>query len=104
MAEINIEKMIQNVAEKVIQGLRELLDNLQEHFIKKGLPINIRKGNNEEVANYILKVVESCIHEDEPLGTIPGMGYDHCPRCNAIIGQSAYYCKTCGAWIREGGK
>lgn len=83
---------------------RQLLDDLQEHFIKKGLPINIRKGTDEEITNHILKIVEMHIHEDEPLGTTQGVDFDHCPKCWGIIGQSAYYCKTCGAWIRGGGK
>ena len=86
------------------QEAQELFEDIEGWFMKHGLPINIRDGINEEVAKHILKVIKPFVHIDEPLGVIQGNDYDHCPRCNGIVGQSAYYCKLCGAKIREGGR
>jgi len=83
---------------------QELLEDIEDWFMKHGLPINIRDGINEEVTKQILKVIKPFVHIDEPLGVIQGTDYDHCPICNGIVGQSAYYCKLCGAKIREGGR
>ena len=83
---------------------QELLEDIEDWFMKHGLPINIRDGINEEVTKHILKVIKPFVRIDEPLGVIQGTDYDHCPRCNGIVGQSAYYCKLCGAKIREGGR
>ena len=82
---------------------QELRDDLEDWFRKNGLPINIRKGSNEEIAEHILKIAKAYIHIDQPIGVNQGTDFDHCPRCNGIIGQSAFYCKRCGAMIREGG-
>lgn len=83
---------------------QELLEDIGDWFMKKGLPINIRDGINEEVTKHILKVIKPFVHIDEPLGVIQGTDYDHCPKCNGIAGQSAFYCKLCGAMLREGGR
>ncbi len=83
---------------------QELLEDIEDWFMKHGLPINIRDGSNEEVTKHMLKVIKPFVHIDEPLGVIQGIDYDHCPICNGIVGQSAYYCKLCGAKIREGGR
>ena len=83
---------------------QELLEDIEDWFMKHGLPINIRDGSNEEVTKHMIKVIKPFVHIDEPLGVIQGNDYDHCPICNGIVGQSAYYCKLCGAKIREGGR
>ena len=83
---------------------KELLDDLEGWFLKNGLPINARNGSNEAITQHILKIVKAYIHEDEPLGVIRGTDYDRCPSCNGVAGQSAYYCKLCGAKLREGGR
>jgi len=69
----------------------------------KGIPIDIRNGSNEKIAEWVGKVFDNNVQIDKPLGTVQGTDFDHCPRCNGIIGQSAFYCKRCGARIREGG-
>lgn len=83
---------------------QELLEDIEDWFMKNGLPINIRDGSNEEVTKHMLKIMKSMIHIDEPIGTEPGPIYDFCPRCHGVIGESAYYCKKCGAYIREAPK
>ena len=83
---------------------KEYLDDLEGWFEKNGLPINVRNGSNDDIAKHILKIAKAYIHEDEPLGVSQGIDYDHCPRCSGIVGQSAFFCKHCGAWLREGGR
>ena len=68
---------------------------------KRGIPINVRTGGNDDLAEWLNDLLEELLPIDEPLGTIQGADYNHCPKCNGIIGQSAYYCKSCGAYIRE---
>lgn len=84
----------------------QLQDELWNRIQKKGMPINVRNGSNEDAANWINDTIDSIIEKyyDEPLGTVRMAGYDGCPKCMGIIGLSAYYCKACGAWIREKGK
>lgn len=68
----------------------------------KGMPINVRDGGNLIVSNWFCtKVFDKAVQIDEPLGTVPGQEYEHCPVCNGIIGNSAFFCKKCGAYIRE---
>lgn len=86
------------------QEAEELLDEVWHAICKKGLPINVRTGQNMDAADWVKEVLEKHIRIDEPLGVTQGQDYDHCPRCNGIVGQSAYYCKLCGAKIREGGR
>lgn len=83
---------------------QELLEDIEDWFMKNGLPINIRDGINEEVTKHILKVIKPFVHIDEPLGVIRGTDYDRCPRCGGVAGQGAFYCKKCGTWLREGGR
>ena len=83
---------------------KELLDDLEDWFTKNGLPINVRNGSNEAIAKHICKIAKAYIHEDEPIGVIRGTDYDRCPSCNGVAGQSAYYCKLCGAKLRAGGR
>lgn len=68
---------------------------------KRGMPINIQTGSNSDVAEWLGKLLEEKLEVDEPIGTIQDDEYERCPECNGIIGQSAYYCKRCGAYIRE---
>lgn len=80
-----------------------LKSNIAAQILKKGMPINIRKGSEEELADWFGKILDKNIEIDEPLGVVQGNDYEHCPRCNGIVGQSAFYCKKCGSWLREGG-
>ena len=67
---------------------------------KRGIPINMRPGGNAEAAEWVGNLLEELLEVDEPLGVINGKEYNHCPACNGIIGQSAFYCKYCGAYVR----
>lgn len=82
----------------------KVIDLITNKAKKRGLPINVRTGNNEELAEWLKGLLEELLPVDEPLGVKMGMEYDFCPACGGTIGQSAYYCKTCGAMIREGGR
>ena len=86
------------------QEAEELMDEVWHAICKKGLPINVRTGQNMDAADWAKGVLEKQISIDEPIGTEPGPIYDFCPRCHGVIGESAYYCKLCGAKIREGGR
>ena len=80
-----------------------LQEEIRERIRKKGIPINVRTGGNDDAADWIDDLIDSIIEKyyDEPLGTVRFAGYDGCPKCMGIIGISAYYCKKCGAWIKE---
>ena len=85
----------------------EEADKLQEEIWrrihKKGMPINIRDGSNDDIADWFDNLRDSIIEKyyDEPLGTVRIAGYDGCPKCMGIVGISSYYCKRCGVYIRE---
>lgn len=81
----------------------ELKDDIWHAICKKGIPINVRTGQNMDAADWVKDILEQYIVVDEPMGIVQGVDYDHCPTCNAVVGQSAYYCKKCGCWLREGG-
>lgn len=81
---------------------KEAIKRIQERILKHGIPMDAKTWD-DNLAAYIGKMLEEELQEDEPLGTVQGTDFDHCPRCNGIIGQSAFYCKRCGAMIREGG-
>jgi len=70
----------------------------------KGIPIDIRNGSNEKIAEWVGRVFDNNVQIDKPLGVKMGDSYDHCPRCGGVVGTSAFYCKKCGAMIREGGR
>ena len=76
--------------------------------VKRGIPINISYATAAEqwewLSNLLLEVVEKVMAEQEPLGITKSGGYDLCPACGGVIGNSAYYCKKCGAWIRGGSR
>ena len=80
----------------------EAIQNITDRIKIKGVPIDCR-DSDEKLAKYIKRVLDEELKEDYPLGVIHGTEYDHCPKCNGIIGSSAYYCKRCGAYIRTGG-
>lgn len=73
--------------------------------IKTGIPVNVcmdtKAEQKEWLANKLLEVIDLVIENQEPLGTIRGPEYEHCPACSYIIGNSAFYCKHCGAYVRK---
>lgn len=82
------------------QEANELLVSIRDEICHKGMPINIRKGTDDDIADYVNGIVERNITIDEPLGTVMGYDYDACPKCKAVVGNHARYCKMCGAYIR----
>lgn len=78
----------------------ELLDEFWHKCMKRGLPMNVRQGATIDFADYALEILQDCVKIDEPLGTVKHSDYEACSVCGGAIGQSAYYCKTCGAYIR----
>ena len=74
-----------------------LKDEIWHVVNRKGIPINVRVGGNLEAADWVMELMEKHFQIDEPMGVITGTDYDHCPRCNAVVGQSAYYCKSVAA-------
>lgn len=80
---------------------KALTDMIWHAINKKGIPINVRTGQNADAADWFRDLLARYIDIDEPIGIISGGEYDSCPRCMGIIGSSAYYCKKCGAWLRE---
>jgi len=85
------------------QEAEELKDEIWHTICRKGIPINVRTGQNMDAADWVKGVLEKHIKIDVPKGVVQGADYDHCPTCNAVVGQSAFYCKRCGSWLREGG-
>ena len=78
----------------------ELMDEVWHTLCKKGVPINVRTGQNMDAADWFKELLSKHINIDEPRGVIPGSDYERCPKCNHTIGQSAYFCKHCGAYLR----
>lgn len=83
------------------QEKNEVIALIIDKAKKRGIPINVRTGGNDELAEWLEALLEELLPVDEPIGVIQGTDYDHCPICNAVVGQSAYYCKHCGAWLRQ---
>lgn len=79
---------------KEAQVLRHDIVTLIE---KKGMPINVRDGSNQKIAEWAAGIFEKCVRIDEPLGA----ANDHCPACKKTVGTSGAYCKWCGAFLRE---
>jgi len=79
----------------------KVTDLIVNKVAKRGIPINVRTGGNIEAAEWVKGLLMELLPIDEPLGVIQGTDYDRCPRCNGVAGQSAYYCKKCGAWLRQ---
>ena len=78
-----------------------LNDEIYAEVCEKGVPIDIRTGSHVAAADWIRKLLTKHIKIDTPIGIVMGDTYDLCPRCGGIIGQSAYYCKKCGAYVKE---
>ena len=83
---------------------KKLVDGIYDTIGEKGIPIDVRHGDDGKMATYIVKLIRKHVDIDEPLGVTRSGGYDYCPKCDGMIGQSAFYCKHCGAWLREGGR
>lgn len=79
----------------------DLLDEVYHKISKDGMPINIRQGNNGEIAEWLTDVLRSIVKVDEPIGYIQHSDYKACPACGGSVGDKARYCKKCGAFIRE---
>lgn len=78
----------------------KLKDEIWHAVCKKGIPINVRTGMNTDAADWVKDLLDKHIEIDEPLGVVGDSDYERCPICSGIIGQSAYFCKKCGAWVR----
>lgn len=83
------------------QEKNEVIALIIDKAKKRGIPINVRTGGNDELAEWLEALLEELLPVDEPIGVIRGTDYDRCPRCGGVAGQSAYYCKKCGAWLRQ---
>ena len=79
----------------------KLISDIRKRVVRKGMPINTRNGSNDAIADYICDIVTDYIFIDTPLGVGQSYGYDACPVCNHVVGNSAYYCKNCGSYLRE---
>lgn len=87
-----------------VEERAELLTAVWETVFQKGMPINIRKGTGEEVADWVKETVGRCCKVDEPQGTenleSGGREYLACPICHRVVGVSGRYCKWCGNLLR----
>lgn len=79
----------------------KLKKNIFEYVREKGMPVNVRTGADTNAACWVLTLIDMFAEIDTPLGTKAGPDFNMCPKCGGIIGISAYYCKRCGAYIRE---
>ena len=82
------------------QEKQETIERITTKVKKRGVPINVRTGGNVEAAEWVGKLLEELLEIDEPLGTVELHDYTACPKCGGGIGQSAYWCKHCGAYLR----
>lgn len=83
----------------------EVLDEVWHKLMRRGMPINVRNGQNMDIADYIRDIVAEVTQEDEPIGTenleSGGKYYLSCPGCKKVVGTSGYYCKWCGKMLRN---
>lgn len=83
---------------------KELMQAYRDR-IKLGIPIDIctaaKAEQKEWLVSKILEAVDKTMEEQEPLGVIRTGNYDTCPSCGGTVGNSAYFCKKCGEYIRE---
>ena len=79
----------------------EFLHKLWNTIYKRGIPINVRNGAISDIATWAEDVADDCIQIDEPLGTEIVQGQDKCPVCKRSVGMSGFFCKWCGAMLRE---
>lgn len=73
---------------------------LTEKARKRGIPVNVRTGGNEDLAEWLGKFLEELLEVDEPIGTNQSYGYDTCAKCHGVVGTTGYYCRFCGAYLR----
>ena len=79
----------------------ETITRITTKVKKRGIPINVRTGGNEDAAEWVGKLLEELLENDEPSGTIEVDGRDRCPACRKMVGISGFYCKWCGSQLRE---
>ena len=79
---------------------KETIARIVNKVKKRGIPINVRTGGNEDLAEWEEKLLEELLEEDEPLGTVQMHDFYACPKCHGIVGDSGYYCRFCGSLIR----
>lgn len=82
----------------------KLIDGIYETIGEKGIPVDIRHGNNGKIATYIVGLIKSFTEIDTPVGIVKMADYNACRNCGSAVGDKARYCKKCGAWLREGGE
>lgn len=78
-----------------------LISEITRKVTKRGIPMNVRIGGNEDAAEWTKKLLQELLPVDEPQGVVKGADYDHCPACGKVVGSSGFYCKYCGAYLRE---
>lgn len=77
-----------------------LIADVSKKIKKVGIPINVRTGGNDVAAEWVATILDKCVEIDEPMGVESRRDYDYCPACGSVVGQSAFYCKHCGAYLR----
>ena len=82
------------------QEKQETIERIVTKVKKRGVPINMRTGGNDEAAEWVQKLLEELLEEDEPLGVVELNGYSACPICHGVVGTTGYYCRFCGAYLR----
>ncbi len=77
-----------------------LKDDIWHAICKKGIPINVRTGQNMDAADWVKETLEKHIKIDEPVGIVRKLGYEWCPSCDCVVGNRAFFCKNCGTMLR----
>ena len=54
------------------QEAEELMDEVWHAICKKGLPINVRTGQNMDAADWVKEILKKQISIDEPIGVVQG--------------------------------
>ena len=86
--------MKQQEKEKIITAVTEKIN-------QDGIPVNIRLGSHDQVAEWFERLLSELVAVDVPQGVRPGAdGYNYCPMCNHTVGDKAHYCKYCGSYLR----
>ena len=83
------------------QEKQKVIELIATKAKKRGLPLNVRTGGNDDLAEWLKDLMEELMPVDEPMGIVEMKDYTACPECGGAIGQSAYYCKHCGAYLRQ---
>ncbi len=81
----------------------KLMDDVWHDICRKGMPINVRTGQNMDAADWAKGVLEEHIKIDDVQGTILDGETERCPTCKRTVGTSGAYCKWCGTYLREVG-